>query len=168
MWIFQSQKSSGNYHQNFNGTNFVHWFKTQLLLNLSQPSLICLDNAKYHRTKPATTPNRYELIKTELQQVLTASGIPFAAKDTTATLRKRLKSYLVEPEVIQSQRSFSSQSSRVTRCCTTPPCHCDLQPIEMLWSQVKGEVRRQYDLSTTMVIVKQRLEASECRHYRKN
>ena len=30
---------------------------------------------------------------------------------------------------------------------------------EMVWSQVKGEVGRQYDLSTTMVIVKQRLEA---------
>ena len=24
VWIFQSQKSSGDYHQNFNGTNFVH------------------------------------------------------------------------------------------------------------------------------------------------
>ena len=30
----------------------------------------------------------------------------------------------------------------------------------MVWSQVKGEVGRQYDLSTTMVIVKQRLEAA--------
>ena len=81
-------KSSGDYHQNFNGTNFVHWFKTQLLPNLSQPSLIRLDNAKYHRTKPATTPSGYRLKKAELQQVLTASGIPFAAKDTSATLRK--------------------------------------------------------------------------------
>ena len=156
VWIFQSQKSSGDYHQNFNGTNFVHWFKTQLLPNLSQPSLIRLDNAKYHRTKPATTPSGYRLKKAALQQVLTASGIPFAAKDTVATLRKKLKAYVdtVEPEVVQLAKQQGHE------VLYTPPYHCDLQPIEMVWSQVKGEVGRQYDLSTTMVIVKQRLEAA--------
>ena len=41
-----------------------------------------------------------------------------------------------------------------------PPYHCDLQPIEMVWSQVKGEFGRQYDIATTMQIVKQRLEAA--------
>ena len=83
---------SGDYHQNFNGTNFVHWFKTQFLPNLSQPSLIRLDNAKHHRTKPATTASGYRLKKAELQQVLTVSGIPFVAKDTVATLRKKTES----------------------------------------------------------------------------
>ena len=39
----------------------------------------------------------------------------------------------------------------------TPLYHCDLQPIEMVWSQVKGEVGRQYDVSTTMQLVHQRL-----------
>ena len=42
----------------------------------------------------------------------------------------------------------------------SPPYHCDMQPIEMVWSQVKSEVGRQYDLSTRIVIVKQRLEAA--------
>ena len=156
VWIFQSQKSSGDYHQNFNGTNFVHWFKTQLLPNLSQPSLIRLDNAKYHHTKPVTTPSGYRLKKAELQQVLTVSGIPFAAKDTVATLRKKLKAYVdtVEPEVVQLAKQQGHE------VLYTPPYHCDLQPIEMVWSQVKGEVGRQYDLSTTMTIVKQRLEAA--------
>ena len=42
----------------------------------------------------------------------------------------------------------------------TPPYQCDLQPIEMVWSQDKGEVGMQYDLSTTMAIVKQHLEAA--------
>ena len=92
VWILQSQKPSGDYHQNFNGTNFVHWFKTQFLPNLSQPSLIRLDNAKYHRTKPATTASGYRLKKAELQQILTVSGIPFVAKDTVATLRKKTES----------------------------------------------------------------------------
>ena len=146
------------YHQNYNGTNFVDWFKTQLLPNLSQPSLIHFDNAKYHRTKPATTctPSGYRLKRAELQRVLTVSGISFAAKDTVATLRKKLKAYVdtVEPEVVQLSKQQGHE------VLYTPPYHCDLQPIEMVWSQVKGEVGRQYDLSTTMVIVKQRLEAA--------
>ena len=96
----------GDYHQNFNGANFVHWFKTQLLPNLSQPSLIRLDNAKYHCTKSATTPSGYKLKKPELEQVLSVSCIPFRMTDTldtVATLRKRLKAYVdtVEPEVVQ-------------------------------------------------------------------
>ena len=86
VWIFQSQRSSGdyhqNYHQNFNGANFVHWFITQLLPILSEPCLIRLDNAKYHRTKPATAPSGYRLKKAQLKEVLTASGFQFRAKDT--------------------------------------------------------------------------------------
>ena len=69
VWIFQSQRSSGDYQQNFNGANFIHWFKTQLLSNLSEPCLICLDNAKHHHTKPASTPSAYtyKLKKAQLQ-----------------------------------------------------------------------------------------------------
>ena len=93
-----------------------------------------------------------------MQQVLTASGIPFAAKDTVtvATLRKKLKAYVdtVEPEVIQLAKQQGHE------VLYTPPYHCYLQPIEMVWTQVKGEVGRQDDLSTTMAIVKQRLEAA--------
>lgn len=108
-----------------------------------------MQNAKYHRTKPATTPSGYKLKKAELQQVLTASGIPFAAKDTVATLRRRLKAYVdtVEPEVVQLAKQQGHE------VLYTPPYHCDLQPIEMVWTQVKGEVGRQYDLSTTMIIM---------------
>ena len=78
-------------------------FKTQLLPNLSEPCLIRLDNAKYHRTKPTTTPSACKLKKAQLQEVLTASGIQFGAKDTVATLHLRLKAYVdtVEPEIVQ-------------------------------------------------------------------
>ena len=58
------------------------------------------------------------------------------------------------PEVVQLAKQQGHE------VLYTPPYHCDLQPIEMVWSQVKGEVGRQYDLSTTMAIVKQHLEAA--------
>ena len=91
-----------------------------------------------------------------MQEVLTASGIQFQAKDTVTTLRQRLKAYndTVEPEIVLLAKQHGHE------VLYTPPYHCDLQPIEMVWSQVKGEVGRQYDTATTMQIVKQRLEAA--------
>jgi hypothetical protein len=40
----------------------------------------------------------------------------------------------------------------------TPPYHSDLQPIELVWALVKGNIGRQYAIGTTLEIVNQRLE----------
>ena len=58
-WAFCPQKKTdhtGDYHKVFNGSNFVNWWKTQLLPNLHQPSIIYMDNAKYHKTLPSHAP----------------------------------------------------------------------------------------------------------------
>ena len=60
----------------------------------------------------------------------------------------------VEPEIVQLAKQHGHE------VLYTSPYHCDLQPIQMVWSQVKGEVGRQYDTATTMQIIKQRLEAA--------
>eukprot|EP00977_Amphora_coffeiformis_P005207 scaffold1117_cov167-Amphora_coffeaeformis.AAC.1 len=39
-----------------------------------------------------------------------------------------------------------------------PPHHSDLQPIELLWAKLKGNIGRQYNSDTTMVVLKQRLD----------
>ena len=69
---------------------------------------------------------------------------------------KKLNAYVdtVEAEVVQLTKQQGHE------VLYTPPYHYDLQPIEMVWSQIKGEVGRQYDHSTTMVIVKQQLESA--------
>ncbi|KAF4147519.1 putative DDE superfamily endonuclease domain-containing protein [Phytophthora infestans] len=40
----------------------------------------------------------------------------------------------------------------------TPPYHSDLQPIEIVWANVKGEVGRQYSTTTTFADIKPRLQ----------
>jgi len=40
----------------------------------------------------------------------------------------------------------------------TPPCHSDLQPIELLWAKLKGNIGRKYSTGTTMTVLKQRLD----------
>ena len=39
----------------------------------------------------------------------------------------------------------------------TPPYHSDLQPIELLWALIKGNIGRQYNINTTLDTVYQRL-----------
>jgi hypothetical protein len=46
--IFNSKSKKGDYHDNMNVENFQNWFKTQLIPNLEEPSLIIMDNASYH------------------------------------------------------------------------------------------------------------------------
>jgi hypothetical protein len=46
------------------------------------------------------------------------------------------------------------------RVLFTPPYHSDIQPIELLWARIKGEVGRQYSNSSTLAQVYIRLVAS--------
>ncbi len=154
--IFKSSSSSGDYHKNFNGKNFCQWFKEKLLPNLKHPSLIRMDNAAYHHTKPENAPKRGKMKKAELMALLTTLNIAFGPKDLMPTLNLKLKEYLatIEEDVVSSARAAGHE------VVFTPPYHCDLQPIELVWSQVKGDVGRQYDIDTTMATVLTRLNAA--------
>lgn len=155
VWSFKSQKASGDYHKNFNGTNFVHWFETQLLPNLTQPSLIRLDNASYHLCKPPATPKASRKKKAEIQVMLQQLGIAFTAADLMPALRAKLKTFIdaVEAEIV------TLAAAKGHKVIFTPPYACELQPIELVWSIVKGGVGRQYDDATTLTQVKERLDA---------
>jgi len=156
-WIFKSQQASGDYHKNFNGKNFIHWFTTQLLPKLTEPSLIRLDNAKYHHVKPADTPKASRSIKkSDLQALLDVHGIPYDESDVVLMLHKRLRDHnaSVDAAVVSAARALGHE------VLFTPPYHCDLQPIEMLWARVKRAVGRDYDASTTMATVHTRLDAA--------
>jgi len=43
-----------DYHGDLNGPSFLKWFKTKLLPNLKNDSVICMDNAAYHRIQVET------------------------------------------------------------------------------------------------------------------
>ena len=69
LWLFCPQKDGdhkGDYHKVFNGENFTNWFSNTLLTHLSSPSLIMLDNAKYHTIFGINVPNVGKLRKYEV------------------------------------------------------------------------------------------------------
>ncbi|RHY47783.1 hypothetical protein DYB34_001099 [Aphanomyces astaci] len=72
-----------------------------------------------------------------------------------STLWAKLKTYVtanVVPVIVQMAKD------RGHDVVFTPPYHSDLQPIEMVWSFVKGAVGRQYDTSTKFPDVRERLD----------
>lgn len=49
-WYSSPRGSLGEYYKNFNRNNFEWWFTDRLKQILLIPSIIALDNAKYHRS----------------------------------------------------------------------------------------------------------------------
>lgn len=161
VWTFvpQAQKGKkvheGDYHKNFNGANFAKWWKEQLLPGLTEPSLIVMDNAAYHKTKPPDTPNPTKMKKAEVQAALTARGVVYSPSMSAVQLKFLLKSAVVDhvkPEVVQAAEAAGH------RVIFTPPHYSDLQPIELVWALIKGNVGRQYSEGTKLSDVKSRLD----------
>lgn len=132
--IFES-KSSGDYHQEMNGDVFLNYFKRILPLTKDN-SVIVLDNAPYHSVKCEKLPTA-SWNKTQLIDWLAEKGI---ATDFTMLKKELLKiakeerkkydKYLVDEMAKQHNRTL----------LRLPPYHCELNPIELIWSQVKGYV----------------------------
>lgn len=156
-WIFCPQQRSahhGDYHKNFDGNNFVQWFKDKLLPNLSGPSLIILDNASYHKTKANTVPKPSKMRKMEIIGKLKELGVPIAEDVSAVEARFALRQYIydnIKPEISYIAEDHGH------KIIWTPPYYCELQPIELVWAEVKGQVGRLYSNETTLEDVKARL-----------
>uniref|UniRef100_K3XCE9 Tc1-like transposase DDE domain-containing protein n=1 Tax=Globisporangium ultimum (strain ATCC 200006 / CBS 805.95 / DAOM BR144) TaxID=431595 RepID=K3XCE9_GLOUD len=113
-----------------------------------------MDNAKYHKVLPATTPKRgskKEVLFNACQQY----GIAVPSNATKPILWEVLSKYInksVAPVVVEMARAEGHDM------VYTPPHHFDLQPIEIVWSIVKGDVGRQYTTSTTFADILTRLD----------
>lgn len=142
--------------------NFLKWWKVKLLPNLPVSSLIVMDNAAYHRTLPLDTPSPARMKKAECIEYLERVGVPLSSDMAVLELKARVRAHIranIEPEVI---RTAAEQGHRVL---FTPPYHSDLQPIELLWARVKGNVGRKHTAQTTLDDVVASLDA-EFEHLR--
>ena len=96
--------------------------KTGVLPNLTQPSLIILDNAAYHRTYPNFVPKVGKLKKTELQEYLTDNWGHDVEDLTVVEMQKIARDYIVENEKL-AVTLMSQPYGHVI--LFTPPYHSD-------------------------------------------
>lgn len=156
-WMFTPTNAShhkGDYHRVFNSVNYVEWFRTCLLPNLESPSLIIIDNASYHKRKPADTPVVHRMKKAQVLAALDEVGISYHEKITAVEAKQMLKKWQdenIEMEIVQLAQAEGHS------VLFTPPCYSDLQPIELVWASVKGRVAREYKKGVTFREVRDNL-----------
>ena len=157
VWSFcpiNRQDHRGDYHKVFNAQNYLTWFCEQLLPNLHEPSLIIIDNASYHKSKPYSAPNASKMKKAQVLYELSLRGISYDTSTSAVEAKILLRKWVndnIEPAIVEAATKFGHQ------IVFTPPHFSDLQPIELLWARIKGAVGRQYNKYTTLRDVSERL-----------
>jgi hypothetical protein len=155
--IFEGGKQTADYHGMFCHDYFVDWMD-KLLSSLDKRGLsnclIVLDNAKYHKVLPTTTPKQGSR-RSIMLDAMKDYGLTIPENSTKAILWKALSEHIkahVVPVIVSKARAKGHDVA------FTPPYHSDLQPIEIVWAIVKGEVGRQYSTSTKFADIQPRLE----------
>ncbi|RQM29316.1 hypothetical protein B5M09_013697 [Aphanomyces astaci] len=145
-----------DYHGMFVYAYFVKWFgkyKDEVEKLGKKGVTFVMDNAKYHKGQPADTL-RGTWRKADLLTACQRFNVDVESVDLNKTIWARLKPVVaakVRPVVVTMARS------RGQDVVSTPPHNSDLQPIEMVWSKVIGDVGVQYTVDTTFDDVQSRL-----------
>nr|CCA25265.1 predicted protein putative [Albugo laibachii Nc14] len=85
--------------------------------------------------------------KVECIECLERVGAPYSFDMAVIEFKARVRAHIrakVEPEFV---RTAAEQRHRVF---VTPPSHSDLQPIEIPWARMKGNVGRKHTAKTTL------------------
>ncbi|XP_053406296.1 uncharacterized protein LOC128559142 [Mercenaria mercenaria] len=131
--IYNASSSSGDYHHEMNGENFCKWMQEKLLPNIKKKSAIVMDNASYHSVQSSKCPNS-STRKADIQKWLTEHNIQYDPALlrpqllALAEINKPEPAYVIDAIV----RGYGHEVLRL------PPYHPDLNPIELIWSQVKS------------------------------
>ncbi|XP_074035663.1 uncharacterized protein [Leptinotarsa decemlineata] len=134
LWCFESKKT-GDYHEEMNGKSFEQWF-SKVLPHLEDNAVIVMDNAPYHSRRLEKIP-RTSSKKVEIQNWLRSKNISFEDSMLRVQLLKIVKERKLEYQKYIVDEMAAGQNKIVLRL---PPYHCELNPIELIWADVKNFV----------------------------
>lgn len=133
--IWQSNKKTEDYHSCMNFENFSLWVMEALLPNIPQNSVIILDNASYHNKEADKTPTLSSR-KDDIKEWLMRNNVSFTEEMTKCELLMRVKTVGTK-KTYAIDEVITSAGHIVIRL---PPYHPDLNPIELVWGDIKGRV----------------------------
>nr|CAI5867612.1 unnamed protein product [Callosobruchus analis] len=129
--------STKDYHEEMTSDVFEEYF-SQMIDLLPGNSVIVMDNASYHSRFKEPLPNT-KWKKQELLDWLISKNI-------------QPQERLLKPELLSLCKLHSSKFKRYAvdeiakegeiKVLRLPPYHCELNPIELIWAQIKGYVAR--------------------------
>lgn len=135
--VYSTKSKLADYHHDMNASNFNKWLEEKLIPNLDKPSVVVMDNASYHsvvKNKAPTTQTN----KPEIKEWLTANNIHYEEYHKKDELLVLVDKYKPEP-VYEADHILQQHGHEVLRL---PPYHCDLNPIELIWSQAKRKIAK--------------------------
>ena len=134
--VLQSKRGTGDYHNEMKHNTFEEWVTNQLFPNIPPRSVIVMDNASYHsrQLERAPTSNSH---KADTIEWLDKHSVPYPDRALKRELYKIIKSFHTTP--VFAVDELVKASDHVV--LHLPPYHCELNPIELAWSQVKGYVK---------------------------
>nr|XP_049693359.1 uncharacterized protein LOC110382585 [Helicoverpa armigera] len=132
-----TSKGTSDYHESMNAAKFENWFK-EMLPRLEPNAVVVMDNASYHSRRKENTPVT-SWNKTNIQKWLTSKKITYEPKETKVQLLEKVKGVKTEYKSYVIDEMAKEVGVEVFRL---PPYHCELNPIELVWADVKGYVAR--------------------------
>lgn len=133
---WKASKRTGDYHDNVNQEMFMKWLMEKLLPNLEPRSVLVVDNASYHNVQVHKAPTSKSK-KQEMKDWLSNHNIPFTDDMFVPELYQLIKLY--KPRLCRYLLDETVQKEGHT-VLRLPPYHPDLNPIELIWADVKGFV----------------------------
>ncbi|KAJ8736946.1 hypothetical protein PYW07_000217 [Mythimna separata] len=137
--IFKSDARTGDYHGDMSGPTFYKWVDEKLKDKLLPNSVVVMDNASYHSVQVEKKPTISSL-KSEMQNWLLRHNIEFSGTMTKAQLLLLIKNTQKEP-VYRIDELLKASGHTVLRL---PPYHPDLNPIELVWADIKNNIAQNY------------------------
>lgn len=132
--VFES-KSTKDYHEEMDGDKFFEWFKN-IIPKLEPGSVVVMDNAPYHSVKLEKIPvkgwNKQKII-----DWLQSKGVSM----DNSYLKKELleKAAEIAPQYDRYLIDETAKSNGI-EILRLPPYHCKLNPIELVWAQIKNYI----------------------------
>lgn len=133
---FESKKYIGDQHNKMDGNMFLKWFKN-ILPSLDDNAVIVMDNASCRSMKLEQLPNatwkKPEIIKwlEDKGKEVSEDMVKAELLQIVALQKDRFDKYIIDEVAKQDNKTI----------LRLPPYHCELNPIEMVWSMVKEYIK---------------------------
>lgn len=134
--VFESRKT-GDYHEDMDAERFEKWF-SNILPQIEPGSVVVMDNAPYHSRRVEQLPTS-AWRKGRISEWLSGKNIPF---DNTMLKIELLNIARLHKNQYIKYAVDEMASERGVIVLRLPPYHCELNPIELIWGQIKNEVAR--------------------------
>ncbi|EFO85071.1 hypothetical protein CRE_21999 [Caenorhabditis remanei] len=166
VWVSSGklEDQTADYHSEMNSDLYEEYIKTRVLPELiktaasaNRPPVLVIDNAPYHNRYIDKAPTK-SCRKDVIIDWLSTRGVSTPKKAKKPQVVKMLENYINSKggrDVFKRYVVDEYAKSLGVTVIRLPPYHCFLNPIELMWSQLKHEVMKAGTTSTQLAEVRQ-------------